>query len=261
MSFTNSFSRPAPEVTIGFTYGPDPYDINFVFPIPTSDHPILETPLVKLTPFIPRIHAETYLTRTAGYPELYRYYPFQFSTLDELLPWIEGFIRRDTGSILFAIIDKTKSGDVEGEEGALAGTIGLLKTSPENLTTEIGGLVVFPPFQRTHVTTHASGLLLRWLLDLPSASPPGLGLRRVQWSAHPENVGSRRVAERLGMKLEGCMRWMWALRESAEGKKGREGDTLRGRPGRDSVLYALCWDDWEGGGREVVMGLLKPRIG
>ncbi|KDQ50257.1 hypothetical protein JAAARDRAFT_589090 [Jaapia argillacea MUCL 33604] len=251
MSYTNSYT-PTRDLAIPPTYGLDPYDINFVFPLP---HTLFENSLIKLTPFIPRIHAEPYLSQITKYPEIYRYYPYQQFTLDEFLPWVEGFIRRDKGNIMFAIIDKTR----EGEEGALAGTIGLFKTSAEHLTTEIATLIIFPPFQRTHITSQATSLLLRWALDLPSDSPPGLGLRRVQWSTHPGNLASRRAAERLGMKLEGLSRWTFALPIGAEeGKKSREGDPAEVRPGRDNVLYAICWDDWEGGVREVVRGMLIP---
>ncbi|KDQ50255.1 hypothetical protein JAAARDRAFT_42251 [Jaapia argillacea MUCL 33604] len=257
MSFINSY-KPTLEV-IEPTYGADPYDVNFLYPLP----PVLETALVKLTPFIPRVHAQRYLTQTSTNPDLFRHFALQHSTLDEFLPRVESFIRRDPGMIVFAIVDKTKPSDVEGEEGAFAGTTGLIKTSSENLTTEIGPVVTFPAFRRTHVTTQASALLLRWVLDLPSASPPGLGFRRVQWTAHPDNVGSRRLAEKLGMNFEGRMRWTFVFQENEdgemvrEGKKVRRGDPLEKREGRDNVMYAVCWDDWENGSRELVMELLN----
>jgi hypothetical protein len=50
---------------------------------------------------------------------------------------------------------------------------------------------------------------------------------------------------------EGTIRWSWILPEGKEGKKSREGDPHLGN-GRDSVLLAVCWDDWEGGVRERV---------
>jgi len=61
------------------------------------------------------------------------------------------------------MIDKTRGG------GALAGVIGLFFMSPENLSVEIGWVLVFPTFQRTYATTNAIGLLLRYCLELPSA--------------------------------------------------------------------------------------------
>ena len=84
--------------------------------------------------------------------------------------------------------------------------IALINTSQHNLSTEIGWVVIFPQFQRTHVTTNAVGLLLHYCLDAPSPSPgpdaigigiSGLGLRRVQWQADERNVPSIRAATRL----------------------------------------------------------------
>ncbi|MGN8049169.1 GNAT family N-acetyltransferase [Curtobacterium sp. 22159] len=53
-----------------------------------------------------------------------------------------------------------------------------------------------------------------------SADSGGLGLFRVQWTAAPENVGSRRVAERVGFRFEGRLRGALVLR-------GRRTDALR----------------------------------
>ena len=135
-----------------------------------------------------------------------------------------------------------------------------LNTAPLNLTTEIGFVMVFPAFRKTHVAKSMIGLLLRYALELPSASPPGLGFRRVQYSAHPDNAPSIALAERLGFRKEGVMRWMWVLPdELAEaGRKGREGDATGGKTGRDAAILALCWDDWENGARERVEAMIRP---
>jgi len=96
---------------------------------------------------------------------------------------------------------------------------------------------------------------MRYCLDLPKDG--GLGFRRVQWTASPANVTSIRAAERMGMKVEGTLRWMWVLPEGKEGKKAGEG---RGAgAGRDSVLLASYWDDWENGGREDVEKIMERK--
>ncbi|KAF7345350.1 N-acetyltransferase domain-containing protein [Mycena venus] len=134
------------------------------------------------------------------------------------------------------------------KQNVFAGVIGLCNTSPHNLVTEIGPVICFPEFQRTFVNTNAIGILLRYCLNLPEEG--GLGLRRVQWSTHPANTASVGAAERMGMTREGTMRWRWVL---AKGKEGKEVAPGRGEgPGRDSVMLAACWDDWENGGRELV---------
>jgi len=168
--------------------------------------------------------------------------------------------------VLFAVIDKTQSADSE-DGGALAGTIGYLNTSSATLSTEIGFVVTLPPFQRTHVTSNAIGLLLQYALDLPDASADGsrggLGLRRVQWQADSANTASIRAAERMGFRMEGLLRWDRVLRAGKENGKvgngrscplGEEGDI-----GRDSVILSLCWDDWEGGAREKVISVMERR--
>ncbi|THG95604.1 hypothetical protein EW026_g6082 [Hermanssonia centrifuga] len=127
-----------------------------------------------------------------SYPEIYTWVPFgPFSTKDNFLQWVETRVRIDPAVTLFAVLDKTSP---DGEE-KIAGLIGLLNTSPENLSTEIGFVLTLPPFQRTHVTTHAVGILLFWCLD-------ELGMRRVQWQANEDNEKSWMAAEKLGFTKE-----------------------------------------------------------
>ena len=107
-------------------------------------------------------------------------------------------------------------------------------------------MITLPPFQRTHVTTNAIGLLLLYALDLP---PHGLGLRRVQWQANKLNTKSVGAAQKLGFKLEAILRWdrvLPATKASVyNGGREREGDPRPGTVGRDTAMLALCWDDWE----------------
>jgi RimJ/RimL family protein N-acetyltransferase len=196
------------------------------------------------------------------HPELYTYlpwgpYPTLPSLLDEL---VERRIRQDPGFILFAVIDKTRLANADDLTKTLAGVMGLLATSPTNLSTEIGFVVTFPPFQKTHVTTNAVGLLLNHTLDTPRDG--GLGLRRVQWKANELNKVSVRVAEKFGFKFEGVLRWDRVLPEDKIGNgvdtSQREGEAKKGRPGRNTVLLSLCWDDWEME-RENVQKLMERR--
>lgn len=169
--------------------------------------------------------------------------------------------------ILYAILNKTRSHptvndgtDAPPSSADFAGTIGYLHGSPTNLSIEVGFIIVLPPFQRTHVTTNAVGLLLRYALDLPTASPPGLGLRRVQWQASERNQASIRVAERMGFKREARLRWdrvfIGGRGKVGNGEDIREGDPKPGTLGRHTVLLAICWDDWENGWREQVTRLM-----
>jgi RimJ/RimL family protein N-acetyltransferase len=257
MAYTNSYKAPDnPSLLPGY-YGPDPYDINWMMPLHEAT---LESDRVKLTPFVPSLHAKEYARQVAAHPELHRYIPFDVSSLDKILTVFEQLMRQQPTNILFAVIDKAHDG------GALAGVIGLLHTSATNLSAEIAWVLVFPAFQRTYVTTNAVGLLLRYCLELPNAAPQqpererpvGLGFRRVQWTTHLGNRASRMTAQRMGFKEEGVLRWTWVLPEGMEGNgiAVRDGDPESARPGRHSVVLSLCGDDWESGGREHVERLM-----
>ncbi|KAG6843247.1 hypothetical protein H0H93_001743, partial [Arthromyces matolae] len=157
----------------------------------------------------------------------------------------------DKSSILWAIVDKTK--DEKDLKLSLAGIIGLMKCSPEHRVAEIGPVIVLPGFQGTFISSNAIGAVLKYLMDIPAEG--GLGFRRAAWSANPDNQASVKVAERMGLKLEGIQRWTWCL---PEGKEGREGGKDRGDAnGRDSAILAICWDDWENGGKEHVEKLIE----
>ncbi|KAF8896331.1 acyl-CoA N-acyltransferase [Infundibulicybe gibba] len=205
---------------------PETYDINFCYPLPKSN--TLETPRIKLTPFLPKVHAAPFIAACQGHPDLTRYLPLTFPTLEIFLKFVEDWIRSDVGCILFAVLDKTKLSDAAGngsgpeaEAYALAGIIGLVHTSPFSRTTEIGPVTILPQYQRTHVSSNAIGAVLKYCLDGPKLG--GLGLRRVAWTAHPNNERSVKTAERMGMRKEGVLRWTWILEEGREGN-GREVD-------------------------------------
>ncbi|KAI6021526.1 hypothetical protein BKA83DRAFT_4283209, partial [Pisolithus microcarpus] len=176
------------------SYGPEPYDVNFVFRVP----PVLFSAKVRLVPFVPRVHAAAYFDGVRGYESMYQHMPVALEHPLDLLRLTEDF-RRNTSSILFAIIDTTRS---------IAGLIGLLDTNVDHLVTEIG------PVIRTHVGSHAVGLLLKYTLELP---PAGLGLRRV-------------------LVFEGVSRWKLTLPKvegyPKVGTEGRDGDAGNGRLGR-----------------------------
>ena len=69
------------------------------------------------------------------------------------------------------------------------------------------------------------------------------------------NRPSVAAAERMGMRMEGTLRWNFVLPEGKEGNASRVDDPYKG-VGRDSVLLSLCWDDWENGSREKVREIM-----
>jgi RimJ/RimL family protein N-acetyltransferase len=251
MAFVNNcVQAPEPVILENELYGPEPYDLNFVFPIP----PELSTNKLRLIPFIPRVHAAAYLTGTRGHESMFKYMSVALEYPADLLRFVERH-RRDKNDFMFAAIDTTRPDSNHPEwEGSLAGLFGLLETDKTSLVAEIGPAIVLPAFQRTHVSSHAVGLLLKYILELP---PSGLGFRKVKWAAPPINAASNNLAKRMGFKLEGVLRWKCVLPVvegyQKVGKEARAGDAGNGLLGRDtSNEWAFCWDDWEEGGRGLV---------
>lgn len=221
----------------------------------------LESERVKLMPFVPSLHAKKYAEQIAAHPELHHYFSFNPTTLDEILTMIELMVRRDPTWILFAIIDKA-----HGDGGTFAGMVALVNALPPYLSVTIAWAIVFPEHQRTYVTSNAIGLLLQYCLELPTGTGgrperPGLGLRRVQWTAHTANTASHATARRMGFREEAVMRWMYVIPEGMEGNgiALRDTDPKWPMPGRDSLILSMCADDWESGGREHVQRMIDRR--
>ncbi|EJF61892.1 acyl-CoA N-acyltransferase [Dichomitus squalens LYAD-421 SS1] len=259
MAYVNNYTPPPPAPAVlpeSELYGPEPYDINFAYPIHAST---LESASLKLVPFVPAVHGAAYWAAVSpALASTFRYYPALLPTLADTLAFVERAVRQNPHATLFAALDKTRADAAHPEwAGALAGIAGLFNTAPANLATELGFVVVFPAFRGTHVAKHMVGVLLRYVLELPGARVPGLGFRRVVWSAHPENAASIGLAERMGFRREGLLRWVWVLDDAVRetGKDARE-DAFKGKRGRDSVVLSVCWDDWEGGVRERVREVL-----
>ncbi len=257
MSFVNNYTpQPEPTVPEAELYGPDPYDINFAWPLPES----LQTDRLKIVPFVPRVHAETYWANIKDHLlALFRYYPFVLRTLPEFLAWLELSCRRNPHHTFLAVIDRTRPDPAHpGWGGSLAGLLAVFNTAPKNLVTELGYIIVFPEFHHTHVAKEMVALMLRYLLALPTASPPGLGFRRVEWRAHPGNKPSLGLAERVGFTRDGTVKWLWVLPEELAdvGDECTRADVFQGRTGRHTVILSVCWDDWEGGVNEVVKAIL-----
>lgn len=227
----------------------------FLFPI----HPITNTRL-KLTPFNPTHHTTTFFRLSSPHPELYTHMPmgpwpsqesfaseFHTPTQTQLL----AFSNRT--SFAFAIIDKTRPASPDDPDGELAGTISLVRTSDTHLSTEIGFIIILPPYQGTHVARNAVGLALQFCLE--DAEKGGLGLRRVHWRTSTMNGASQRLAEKMGFEKVGVVAWDMRFVDGV--RKGKTGNGRGLPPGseggelwRDTVEYSLSWERWEEFARE-----------
>ncbi|EJU01773.1 hypothetical protein DACRYDRAFT_22170 [Dacryopinax primogenitus] len=228
------------------------HDMNFVLPVKE-----LDSGKVRLVPFIPTVHMPLLMTRSAAHPELFKYVGYgPLTDLVSSLHIYDRLIASDPSSTWFAVFDLTRPDKEDASlPGAFAGVTGLLAASAAQSQAEIGYVLYLPEFQRTHVGTHATGLLMHYLLDSPSLG--GLGLRRAQWKANALNTRSVEAAKRLGFRDEGVSRWHIVLPEGKEGlDRPDEGDGARGK-GRHTAMLSVCWDDWKEGVREKVDALMS----
>lgn len=223
--------------------------------------------IYMLIRFQPEKHATAYFEGSKDHPELYKYMSIgPYETRDD---FINGFLvdlvgKQSPGMTTFAIIDKKRPPSDADPEGQLAGMVSYMAASPVHLSAEVGYIIILPPFQRTHVTTHAVGLLLQYALNSPEQG--GLGLRRMQWLADPPNKASLAAARRMGFEQEGILRWNRVMVDAGargKGHNGREGPPY-GKPsdrGRDTVYLSMCWDDWLGGkDKHVERLMLRPIV-
>ncbi|KAF8868553.1 acyl-CoA N-acyltransferase [Infundibulicybe gibba] len=216
-------------------------NFNFCFSIPVT----LENDRLQLVPFY---------KNTLLYPDLLQYLPCgPFESIEDLTTgFLETFNGSDPAHILFAIHDKTRPSTAYRATHEFAGIVGMINSSAEHLQTEIGYIVILPPFHRTHVASNVVGLLLHFCLDPPTLG--GLGLRRVVWQANSLNAPSIRAAERMGFRYEGTLRWARVVPPGT----GKIGISRVGRDGEERIarhiaILGLCWEEWElEGVREIV---------
>lgn len=181
-------------------------------------------------------------------PGVFQYVPLPLynNEADFVREIYDGGFKTSPEDCLFVIIDKGKASKTDDLKKTYAGIMSLTHTNPANAATEIG-VIVFPAFQHTYITSNAIGLLLLWILDPPSAG--GLGLRRVEWQTHVENAASRRTALRMGFEFEGVARWQRVVLPGKPGvpvgalqeKNGTKEESL----GRHTAIYSIVWDEWD----------------
>ncbi|ODN80006.1 hypothetical protein L202_03871 [Cryptococcus amylolentus CBS 6039] len=204
--YTNTYTPTPPPAElptdIHLHTKPEEYDFNFCFPVQ-----LLKSDKVELRPMVPFLHAELYFEGVSKYPELFKWIPaFPAKTLQEGLVFMEEHWRQPSDTLSYAIFTEPpgSTNKVEAEYYVYAGSIAVAGCSEEQMMAEVGYVTVLPPFHRTHVHTHATGLLLHYILDLPSQG--GLGLRRCQWLCNSLNEPSKSGALRMGFEHEGVLK-------------------------------------------------------
>lgn len=66
------------------------------------------------------------------------------------------------------------------------------------------------------------------------------------------------LAQKMGFSKEAVLRWDSAFPVGKEGMEPRaeEDESTRGKKGRDTIVMAVCWDEWEAGLDNRISALL-----
>ncbi|PVG00779.1 acyl-CoA N-acyltransferase [Serendipita vermifera] len=245
MSYRNTYTKPqAAEPDLEGLLDPSiPFDVNFVYELEP-----LRNDRVRLEPFVPAIYAQDLFHLYEPTPELFKYIPMgPWKDLNDLLAFFDTYGRRRSDWALFAVLDTSKGiRDEKWGDGELAGIVALMNVHPENLSAEIGAIIIGKKFQRTHVSSNVIGLLLEW-------SFTKLGLRRVQWQANHLNEPSVQAAKKMGFTMEGVLRWERTIPLS----KRDVGETVirdgeEQIPSRHTAMLSMSWVDWNNGLKDLV---------
>jgi len=255
----NNYKPPSasPPLNLHEHTPPEEYDHNFIFPVAT-----LRTELLELRPFVPSLHAQLYFDGIHPDPRLQDWLPMNLEKVSDAFLWYEQTFRSNPTALYHAIYsvpvkDGKADAAVPREQWVFAGAMGMINCSAADQSAEIGWIVILPPFQRTHVLTHAAGAMMHRILD--STEDGGLGLRRCQWFTNSLNEKSKAASLRLGFQYEGLMR---AHRVLLPGKRGAR----EPRPGkledcfsRDTWVASVYWQDWEAATKEHIAKLMARR--
>ncbi|KAK8865855.1 hypothetical protein IAR55_001003 [Kwoniella newhampshirensis] len=247
---------PLPPKDIHLHTPPEEYDFNFCFEVKE-----IRSDRVELRPFVPSLHAQLLADGISKCdPGMTKWLPRAFDGVEDVLQWAEVTIRSQPSACAWAIFTSPASSEtrVNREDYVLAGMISMINSDVGMMVSELGWILILEPFQRSHVLSHAAGLIIHRILDMPSDG--GLGLRRAQWFATSLNEKSKAAALRLGFSLDGILRAHRVLPKGREGvRPGRKGDYLEDQMTRDSWLASISWDQWEGGVRDHVDKLMARK--
>ena len=111
---------------------------------------------------------------------------------------------------------------VDNQSNRILGQVAFFKAEPYYDAFELGYIVYDPKDRGKGITSQAILLFTKYLFDLKN-------IFRLQIQCEPENIGSRRVAEKCGYKHEGT---------------ARHALIMRGKP-VDLEVYAITREDFE----------------
>ncbi|WVR06447.1 hypothetical protein IAU60_003478 [Kwoniella sp. DSM 27419] len=234
------------------------YDLNYVFEV--TD---LRSDRVELRPIVPSLHAQLIFDAYSTCPEMLRWMAQKpWKDVSDVLVYLEIIHRRPIDQLLYTVWTGPVGPDigekVDPKDYQFAGIIGAIAANYQAMIAEPGYIMILPQFHRTHVQTHATGLLMHRFLDHPSEG--GLGLRRCQWLTTTLNTRSQEASKRLGYTPEGVLRCMRVLPPGKEGiREGRQNVRQAEGQVRDDWFASVTWYEWEERVRDHVDKLMARR--
>ncbi|WVQ83021.1 hypothetical protein IAT38_005159 [Cryptococcus sp. DSM 104549] len=257
-AYLNTYTRPTPDIPrdIHLHTPPEKYDFNYVFDVAE-----LKSDQVELRPFVPSLHAQLAFDGYSKCPDVLRWLGFHApKDLGDFLVFVESTGRSQPNSLFYAIFTEPPKSTtkVDPKDYVMAGMIAMINSDYGAMISEPGFVMIFEEFHRTHVQTHASGLVMHRILDHPSEG--GLGLRRCQWLTTTLNTKSQAASKRLGFHHEGVLRCQKVLPPGKEGARdGRPNVRQADCPVRDDWYSSVTWYEWEEGVRDHVDALMARR--
>ncbi|OCF73740.1 hypothetical protein I204_05584 [Kwoniella mangroviensis CBS 8886] len=256
-TYRNTYKPPKVDVPrdVHIQTAPEEYDFNYCFEVKD-----LRSDRVELRPFVPSLHAQLFYDEVSKCAPDFTAWLIDWNSVEDVLVWAETIIRSQPSALAYAIYTAPPGSDqvVDPDDYEFAGMISMINSDAANMTSEPGWICILEKYQRTHVLTHAAGLIIHRILDMPSEG--GLGLRRCQWFTTTLNEKSKAAAHRLGFLLDGILRAHRVLPKGKKGvRPGRKGDYQEDQMTRDSWLACISWDQWEDGVREHVDKLMARR--
>lgn len=151
----------------------------------------LEGAHVRLEP-LAMTHAPA-LWQAGSDPELWRWIPFQVTSLEEMTAYVRSALDAQTAgtALPFATVDRASRKTI--------GSTRYMNIDAPNRRVEIGSTWIAPEFQRSPVNTEAKLLMLRHAFET-------LGCMRVELKTDSLNKRSRNAIQRIGARQEGIFR-------------------------------------------------------
>jgi RimJ/RimL family protein N-acetyltransferase len=180
--------------------------------------PVLEGRRVRLEP-LTREHLPA-LEAIAFDPRIWRYMTVWITTPAELQAWVEKTLRLQAEGTTLPWVTVLK-----GEDGAadrVVGSTRLLDYDRVHKTAELGFTWLTPLVHKTGVNREAKLLQLTYAFEV-------LGLRRVAFKTHHENLQSQAALAALGAIYEGTFRNHYVMPDGSQ---------------RHSLWYSITREDW-----------------